>query len=648
MSSPVDYARNADGYMPIEAYGAIGNGRTVALVSSDGSVDWCPFPRIDSPSVFARVLDADRGGYWQIIPEDPAQVSRCYLDDTNILSTTFTTESGAVELIDLMPSIAFGSDLGKSQRLWDGALLRFVRGVQGTVRMRMVICPRFNYGRETATYEIIPGKGALLCGKSGALRVATTIPLNGHGDQMAASFEIAEGDADYIGVSFHGTGAAVWTDLTHDDALDLLNREVEGWKRWISRCSYHGPYEHHVRRSALMLKLLDYLPTGAMVAAPTTSLPESIGNPRNWDYRFSWIRDTSYALHAFYSIGYRDEAESFLQWVIDVTNDRPSSLQIMYRVDGRQDLDEIVLDHLEGYRKSWPVRIGNGAHDQRQLDRFGEVIDAAWVHRRFGGVINGALWEYIVQLTDVVKQRWRLPDSGIWEVRSGPKRMTYSNVMCWVAFDRAIRIAEMDHRDAPLDDWRAVRDEIRAEIMQQGVSKEGYFTQGFGDDILDSSALSFPLRSFIDVDDPVMKTTIEAIQRDLTANGLVWRYRSHDQSENSDGLPGREGSFILCTCWLIDCLVGLRELDAAQDLLEGLLARANDLGLYAEEIDGSSGQFLGNFPQAFSHLGIINAIVNLGRAYGDVAQPPDLGDADITGAIPGGPETRHLQDKSGG
>ena len=633
MPRPTCYERDSDGYLPIEGYGAIGNGRTIALVGSDGSIDWCPFPRIDRPSVFARILDAGQGGYWQIVPDEPWTVTRRYLDDTNILMTTFKTANGVVELVDLMPSIAFGSNLGLSTRLWDGILLRIVRGVCGAVPMRQEVRPGFNYGRERTSVELIPGRGAILSGETAAMRLILSAEMTALDDGVAASWLASEGDECFASASFHGLGAVVWADLPDADARDLYEREVEGWQRWIARCTYDGPYPESVRRSALILKLLDYLPSGAMAAAATTSLPEKLGGVRNWDYRYAWIRDTTFAIHALNSIGFRDEAEGFLQWVIDVTNDDPTALQIMYRVDGGSDLQEVELAHLSGYKGSQPVRVGNGAHAQAQLDRFGEIIDAAWAHRRFGGVVNGALWEYIVEVVDLILNRWRNVDSGIWEVRSEPRRMTYSNVMCWVGIDRAIRLAEEDGRAAPLERWRTVRDEIHAEIMRLGVATGGYFSQGFGDDVLDASALAFPLRGFVPVDHPIMRRTIEAVERELTVDGLVGRYVVHDRADNVDGLPGDEGHFLLCSCWLIDCLTGLGELDRATELLEKLLDRANDLGLYAEEVDAATGDFLGNFPQAFSHLGLINSIVNLARAQGDPAHAPDADFDDITGAM---------------
>lgn len=632
--------RGDDGYLPIEGYAAIGNGRTVALVGLDGSIDWCPFPRFDRASVFARVLDNAIGGHWQIVPVQPWTVSRRFLGDTNVLVTTFSTESGVAELVDLMPSIAFGSDLGITQELWDGVLLRFVRGVSGTVRFRYEMLPGLDYARERATLEPIRDCGAVIGGQSCALRVTGSLPLTIHDQTLVSEFQVRAGEERYAAISFHGRGAAVWIDLEHDVAQGLLDREVEGWKRWISRCTYDGPYAEHVRRGALTLKMLDYLPSGAMVAAPTTSLPEDIGGVRNWDYRYAWIRDTSYALHALHSIGYRDEAEAFLQWVIDATDAHPAALQIMYRVDGTDDLEEVELPHLEGYRKSRPVRIGNAAYRQQQLDRFGEVVDAAFVHRRFGGVVNNALWEYICATVGEVLSRWQETDSGIWEVRSEPRRMTFSNVLCWVALDRAIRLAELDERDAPLDEWRARRDEMREEIMRLGVSERGIFTQGFGDDILDASALSFPLRNFIPVDDPVMTRTIQAIKDELTDGGLVARYKVYDTIENVDGLPGEEGRFIICSTWLIDCLIGLGLRDEAKEMLEQLLARANDVGLFAEMIDPRTGAHLGNFPQAFSHLGIITTIVNYARICGEAEAPyePET----ITGALASGPVTRRL------
>ena len=617
------YQRDTDGYLPIEAYAAIGNGRTIALVGSDGSIDWAPFARIDRPTVFARLLDARKGGYWQIAPEEPWTATRRYLEDTNVLVTEFTTASGVVELIDLMPSMAFGSGLSLTQALWDGMLLRFVRGVQGNVRLRQVIAPAFNYAQAVTMSEVLPGRGAVLCSDSAALRVSCAMPLERRDGGVEGTFEIAAGEQRHVSASFHASGAVVWADLPAEQANDLLERDIDGWRRWVAGCEYDGPYAAVVRRSALVLKLLDYLPSGAMVAAATTSLPERLGGVRNWDYRYSWIRDTSYALHALMSIGFRDEAEGFLQWVIDATKDDPAALQIMYRVDGGQDLVEQELTHLEGYKGSRPVRIGNAAFAQDQLDRFGEVVDACYIHRRFGGVMNESLWDYIVALVDQVLAKWRQPDSGIWEVRSEPRRMTYSNVACWIALDRGIKMAEMDGRQPALDRWRAERERIRRDVLTLGVSPKGYFTQSFGHDVLDASALTFPIRGFIDADHPIMRATIAAVERDLTRDGLVARYRVADAAENVDGLPGDEGRFVLCSCWLVDCLTRLGELDRAQALLESVLARANDVGLFSEEIDSDNGAFLGNFPQGFSHLGIINSIINLGRARGDVRHVPD-------------------------
>lgn len=633
MPRPIQFERDAAGYLPIESYAAIGNGRTVALVGADGSIDWCPLSRIDGPSVFARMLDTERGGYWQIVPDEPWTVARRYLDDTNVLITTFTTASGVVDLVDLMPSTAFGSDLGLSSRLRDGILLRIVRGVRGSVPMRQELRPAFNYGRDRARIELIPGRGALLSGDTAALRVVLDATMTVVDDGLLATWTADEGSERYASISYHGMGAAIWADLDDVLAQALYQREIEGWQRWMARCTYDGPYPEYVRRSALVLKLLDYMPSGAMAAAATTSLPEDLGGVRNWDYRYAWVRDTAFAIHALNSIGFKDEAEGFLQWVIDVTRDDPSALQIMYRVDGGSDLHEVELEHLEGYKGSRPVRVGNGAHTQVQLDRFGEIVDAAWAHRRFGGVVNDALWEYICEVVDLILARWRNADSGIWEVRSEPRRMTYSNVMCWVGVSRAIQLAEIDERETPLERWGAARDEMHAEIMRLGVAPGGYFSQGFGDDIIDAAALSFPTRSFINVDHPVMRRTIEEVERQLTEDGLVGRYAVHEQADNVDGLPGDEGHFLLCSCWLIDCLTGLGELERATTLLERLLERASDLGLYAEEVDAETGAFLGNFPQAFSHLGLINSIVNLARA---TAHAPDHDYADITGAIRAG------------
>jgi GH15 family glucan-1,4-alpha-glucosidase len=614
------YQRDADGYLPIAGYGAIGNGRTVALVGSDASIDWLCFPRIDSASTFGRLLDAERGGFWQIAPTTAWSARHYYVHDSNVLATRFETEDGVVEVIDFMPSLGFGASLGVVDRITAGMVVRVVRGVEGVVRVRQQLRAAFDYGRDPATFELVPGRGALVRGEREYLAVLCAEPLREEGDCLCGELEIAAGEELHIAAMHHVSAAPVWLDLAPGTIDHLLDYELRGWRAWIERCSYDGPYDLYVRRSALTLKLLDYLPTGAMVAAATTSLPEHIGGVRNWDYRYAWIRDTSYALYSLISIGYREEAEGFFQWVVDSTDMDPTTLQIMYRVTGARDLHEQQLDHLSGYRGSRPVRIGNAAFQQRQLDVWGEILDAAHCYRRLGGVISEALWRYLVAVAGQVVEHWRDPDSGIWEVRSEPRRMTYSNVMSWVALDRAIKLAETDGRTAPLALWKRTRDTIRAEIYEYGVSKDsGAFTLDFEGGELDASALSFPLRRFISANDPIMVATAAQIERTLTVDGLVARYRVADESGNVDGVSGREGHFVLTSFWAIDNLIARGELDAAQERLERLLARTNDLGLYAEQIDPGDGRFLGNFPQAFSHLGLINTVINYARARGEFA-----------------------------
>ena len=612
------YARDADGYLPIAGYGAIGNGRTVALVGSDASIDWLCCPRIDSASVFGRLLDAQRGGYWQIAPSTAWSARRFYVHDSNVLTTRFETVDGVAEVIDFMPSLGYGGSLGVVDRITAGMVVRIVRGIEGVVQMRQQLRAAFDFGRDPATFELVPGRGALVRGAREYLAVLWDAPLREEDDCLCGEFEVAAGDSLHV-VAMHNVGAApVWLDLAPGTVDQLLEEELRGWRSWIERCVYDGPYDRYVRRSALALKLLDYLPTGAMVAAATTSLPEHIGGERNWDYRYAWIRDTSYALYSLTSIGYREEAEGFFQWVVSNTNMDPTTLQIMYGVDGRRELTEHRLEHLSGYRGSRPVRIGNAAYKQRQLDVWGEVLDAAHCYRRFGGVISEALWRFLAAVAEQVIEHWRDPDSGIWEVRSAPRRMTYSNVMSWVALDRAVKLAESDSRDAPLARWEETRDTIRAEIYEYGVSKEsGAFTLDFDGGELDASALSFPLRRFISANDPIMVATAEQIERTLTVDGLVARYRVVDADDNVDGLRGREGHFVLTSFWAIDNLIARGMLDAAEERLERLLARTNDLGLYAEQIDPDDGRFLGNFPQAFSHLGLINTVLNFARARGD-------------------------------
>ncbi|CAN5600800.1 glycoside hydrolase family 15 protein [soil metagenome] len=633
--STLRYRRDAAGYLPIEAYGAVGNGRTVALIGSDASIDWLCFPRIDGASVFGRILDSQRGGYWQISPVEPWSVQRHYIEDTNVLVTRFETESGIAEIVDFMPSIGFGANLGIVDRLFSGMVIRIVRGVEGRVPIRQVIAPRFDYGRDMPTFELVPGRGALVKGRREYISISCPIPLEREEHALTCEILTQEGEEHHIIASYHGSPAALWIGMEPGTSDRLFGYELLGWRTWISRCEYEGPYSEHVRRSALALKLLDYMPTGAMAAAATTSLPEDLGGVRNWDYRYAWIRDTTYAIYSFMSIGYREEAESFFQWVVDATNLEASSLQIMYSVGGETHLQEQELSHLEGYRGSSPVRIGNAANGQKQLDVWAELLDAAHTYRRFGGAISDTLWNYLASLVNQVLFHWREPDSGIWEVRSEPRRMTYSNVMSWVALDRAVQLGRIDDRPAPYELWERIRDEIYAEVMRFGVDPEtGIFTQSFGSKELDAATLSFPLRHFIDANHPVMSKTIDTIARELTVDGLVARYKVSDTGVNSDGLTGDEGHFILTSCWMIDCLIARDQFDQAKACLERLLARSNDLGLYAEQIDPHTGAHLGNFPQAFSHLGIINTIINYARATGQVeAGAHFAADVQHTGAV---------------
>jgi len=633
--STLRYRRDTAGYLPIEAYGAVGNGRTVALIGSDASIDWLCFPRIDGASVFGRILDSRKGGFWQISPVEPWSVQRHYIEDTNVLVTRFETDNGIAEIVDFMPSIGFGANLGIVDRLFSGMVIRIVRGVEGTVRMRQEIAPRFDYGRDMPIIELVPNRGALIKGRREYLSVSCPCPLEKGDHSLTSDMVMREGQEHHIILSYHGSPGAIWIGMAPGASDRLFGYELLGWRTWISRCEYEGPYSEHVRRSALALKLLDYMPTGAMAAAATTSLPEDLGGVRNWDYRYSWIRDTTYAIYSFMSIGYREEAESFFQWVVDATNLQAASLQIMYSVGGETELREQELHHLEGYRGSSPVRIGNAANSQKQLDVWAELLDAAHTYRRFDGAISETLWNYLASLVNQVLLHWREPDSGIWEVRSEPRRMTYSNVMSWVALDRAVKLGRIDGRAAPYELWERTRDEIHAEVMRSGVDSEsGVFTQAFGSNVLDAATLSFPLRHFIDANHPVMSKTIDAVARDLTVDGLVARYKVSDAGVNVDGLTGDEGHFILTSCWLIDCLIARDEFDQAKTLLERLLARSNDLGLYAEQIDPRTGEHLGNFPQAFSHLGIINTIINYARATGEF-EPADgfAADAQLTGAV---------------
>ncbi|MBA3314147.1 MAG: glycoside hydrolase family 15 protein [Planctomycetota bacterium] len=609
-------------YQPIENYGVIGNLRTAALVGMDGSIDWLCLPRFDSPSVFGAILDDKIGGRFQIAPADRHdRRKQFYWPDTNILITRFLDPDGLGEIEDYMP-------IGVAARAVD-QLVRRVRVVRGTMKFRMDCRPAFDYARQRHETSLEDNR-ACFESRDLTLGLATTVPLRRDGDSVHAEFVLKEGDqAVFVLRVVDRDGpkgpAGAGPCPKPEEAERLFRTTADAWQRWLSKCTYHGRWRETVCRSALALKLMTYEPTGAIVAAPTCSLPEGIGGVRNWDYRYTWIRDAAFTLYALMRIGFTEEAAGFMEFLSNrarrSAKDSDHPLRLMYRVDGSTDVAEEELGHLDGYRGSKPVRIGNGALDQLQLDIYGELMDAAYLYNKHGSPLSFDTWSDLRSLANWVCENWQRPDEGIWEVRGGRQQMVFSKVLCWVAIDRALRLA--DKRSFPCDRpwWLATRDSIYETVMREGWDRGlNSFTQTLGGNQLDASMLLMPLVFFMAPNDPRMLATLKAIRRPtreggLSADGLVYRY---DPKLAPDGLPGTEGTFNMCSFWLVESLTraGRTEpglLDEARLLFEQMLGYSNHLGLYAEQT-GLSGEALGNFPQALTHLGLISAAFNLDRA----------------------------------
>ncbi|MGE5176180.1 MAG: glycoside hydrolase family 15 protein [Hyphomicrobiales bacterium] len=594
-------------YAPIENYGVIGDLHTVALVGLDGSIDWFCYPHFDSPSVFAAILDDAKGGRFRIAPA-PDHVTRkqLYLPDTNVLVTRFLTVAGMAEVTDFMPVRVPGADDDRRQ------IIRIVEGVRGELPFHLECRPAFDYARAPHDVVLEP-KGAVFRSDGLTLALASPVPLRRDGAGVRAEFTLRAGERRIFLLAEVDRDAERFERLTGEHADRLFRLTTRYWRAWTAGSRYRGRWREMVNRSALALKLLTFAPTGAIVAAPTCSLPERIGGARNWDYRYTWIRDASFTVYGLMRVGFTEEARRFMDWLAARIHAlRPDgTLQIMYTIEGREDLTERTLDHLEGYRGSKPVRIGNGAARQVQLDIYGELMDAVYLFNKHGTPIGYDLWLYLRRMLDTVVEHWRDPDDGIWEVRGGPRHFVYSKFMCWVALDRGLRLA--DKRSFPADRarWRAARDAIYEEIMERGWSEKLHaFVQSYGSEVLDASQLLMPLTFFLSPTDPRMIGTLRAIQETLASGSLVHRY---DPAETPDGVGGAEGTFSMCSFWLVEALTRAGRIEEAQLVFEKMLGYANHLGLYAEEI-GPSGEALGNFPQAFTHLGLISAATNLDRA----------------------------------
>jgi GH15 family glucan-1,4-alpha-glucosidase len=604
-----------DRYPNISDHGLIGDLQTAALVTTDGTLDWFCCPRFDSPSVFASLLDAGKGGFYRIAPDRDDYVSRqLYLPDTAILITRFMTPDGVGEVHDFMP--VTGSTATDRHRV-----VRNIRVVRGVMRFAIEIQPRFDYARKPHKVDVTEhgvvfasdGLELTLHGiaPEGSSLSESDLKLERVGDGLRWTRTLREGEAGGVVLeSMCGPPRLV----TPAEAQQLQDDTARFWRGWLHRSSYAGRWREMVNRSAITLKLLTYAPTGAPVAAPTTGLPEQAGGERNWDYRYTWIRDGSFSIYALLGLGYAEEAAAFGVWLRDRVEEQAGNasgpLKIMYRVDGTSDLAEESLEHWEGWRGSRPVRIGNGAADQLQLDIYGEAMDSVFLADRSGIIAGHQGWTDLAHIMDWLCEHWDQPDEGIWETRGGQRNFTYGRLQTWIALDRAIRMATARGRPGNIARWTATRDAVYTQIMEKGWNpKVGAFTQHYDTEVLDSSLLLMPLQGFIAPRDPMWLSTLKAMDRELVSDSLVYRY---NPAASPDGLAGDEGTFSLCTFWYVDALARAGRLEEARLVFEKMFTYANHLGLFSEEIDATGGQ-LGNFPQAFSHLSLISAAINLDR-----------------------------------
>jgi GH15 family glucan-1,4-alpha-glucosidase len=595
------------GYLPIEDHGIIGDLHTAALVGTDGTIDWLCLPAFDSPSVFCSILDDEKGGHFALRPVEYTRSQQIYLPDTNVLLTRFFSREGLAEILDFMPIV---SGTGERHKL-----VRNVRVIRGRMDFNMECRPAFDYARRNHSVSL-GGSGAVFSSEGFCLGLATDTSLKEwDGGAVGARFSLTTGETATFVLAHVEQGEGPGEVLSNPGFEDLLHRTLRYWRGWLANSTYHGRWREMVHRSALALKLMVYDPTGALVASPTMGLPESIGGERNWDYRYTWLRDAALALYALIYVGFEDEARNFMGWLRDrCQRDEDGLLQPLYGIDGRTDLAEVELSHLSGYMNSAPVRLGNDAHGQRQLDLYGAVLDAAYLYNKYGAPLDYDLWKNLTKILDWLSDNWRDPDEGIWEVRGGRRQFVSSKLLSWVALERAGRISRQRGLPGGNGRWERERDDIYEEIMEMGWNKErNSFVQFYGSDALDASLLMMPLVKFMGPTDPRWLATLDRIQQELTYDTLVDRYQT--DSAAPDGLEGGEGSFNLCSFWLVECLTQAGRIEEARLALEKMFSYSNHLGLYSEEI-GYSGEALGNFPQAFTHLALISAAVHLDRALG--------------------------------
>jgi GH15 family glucan-1,4-alpha-glucosidase len=611
----------AEEYPLIADHGMIGDLQTTALVATDGTLDWFCSPRFDSPSIFASLLDKEGGGHFSTRPvADVFETRQLYLPDTAVLITRFLTEEGVGELMDFMPIV--GDTASESHKL-----VRMLRCVRGSISFDIEVAPRFDYGRKRHQLDA-SDDGAIF--ETDDIRLSCSLIREETDERLRRYDATPDGDLHATLRLTEGQMRGVVLETGHDifpavvrpgEAQKLLDATTRFWQDWVGQSTYSGRWREELERSAITLKLMTYAPTGGLVAAPTAGLPEEVGGERNWDYRYTWVRDASFSVRTLVRMGFVDEAIAFSQWlrdrVIEQKGSETGPLNIMYRVDGDPELEEEVIEGWEGYRGSYPVRIGNGAAGQLQLDIYGEALDAVYSLDQFGIQIGQPGWVAICEVLGWLVDNWDQPEEGIWETRGGRKDFTYGRLMCWVAFDRGIRLATAHGRPAPMEQWTAARDAIYNQIMEKGWNAErGAFVQQYGETVLDASLLKMSQVGFVAPSDPLWQSTLRAMDGELVSDSLVYRY---DPEASPDGLRGSEGTFSLCTFLYVDALARAGRIDEARLIFEKMLTYANHLGLYSEEID-ATGRQIGNFPQAFTHLALIDAAITLDECLRDPAR----------------------------
>jgi GH15 family glucan-1,4-alpha-glucosidase len=603
-------------YPPISAYAFISDCHSMALVSKNGSIDWCCMPRVDAASIFGRLLDWEKGGYCSIAPRDPEATSfQAYLDDTLVLETTFRTEGGEARLIDCFAMHAGGSTRPRLQ------LIRVLEGTRGRVDFAIQVVPRFDYGEVRPWIKRLSARSFTAIGGNDGILIASdaTLEPDQHGHQLETVVTVRAEERLRLSVSFLRPEVLEFEAPEVADATELdrrLEETLRWWRKWTKQINLKGSHRSAVVRSAIVLKGLTFAPTGAMAAAATTSLPEALGGERNWDYRYSWIRDSAMSARSLTTIGAYDEADGFRRFIQRSAAGSARDLQIMYGVGGERRLTEIILDKLDGYEQSRPVRIGNAASQQLQLDAYGTLVDLSWRWHLRGHSPDDDYWRFVLDLVDVAAERWMEPDRGIWEIRGRPQHFVHSKVMCWTALDRGLSLAHESLRNAPVQRWRKVLKQIRDAIESDGYDRRRkIFVQSFGSDQVDAALLILPLSHFVAFDDPRMLRTVDAIQHDLQRDGLILRYQGE---ATDDGLAGTEGTFVPCSFWMAEVLARQDRVEEARVIFDRASSTSSDLGLFSEEYDPRAERMLGNYPQALTHLTHIAAAVALARAAGDV------------------------------